>query len=101
MPKTLINARLDDDLVAWMDAYAKERGWTRTLVIGTALANLRADALGGVPEASRPMVGQTSLALSGPGVARDDAKAAEFARRPTITPEKAALFAEGKLPLSD
>lgn len=45
-----MDARLEADLLRWVDEYAKHRGWTRTLVLEEALRSFRQDVRGGVPD---------------------------------------------------
>lgn len=50
MPKTTVSHRLDDELLTWATAYAKERGSTRSVLLEEALVSFRSLAEGGVPD---------------------------------------------------
>lgn len=50
MAKTTTSLRVDDDLLAWSKAYAKERKCSWAQVVEMALQALRGDAQGGVPD---------------------------------------------------
>jgi len=63
MPSRSVTARLDEELLAWAESYAEERGVSRTKILEAGLRALRGDAVGGVPEledapAPAPAVGQ-------------------------------------------
>jgi hypothetical protein len=49
----VFSVRLPLEMVEWIDSYAAARGWSRTDVMRTALANLRDDASRGVVEVDR------------------------------------------------
>lgn len=48
--KTMVSLRLDDDLIAWADAYAKERGVSRSELLVQATISFKEDCDRGVPE---------------------------------------------------
>lgn len=50
MGKLPANYRLPEETVAWVKAYAKERGCSQAEVIEMAVASLRGDVRGGVPD---------------------------------------------------
>lgn len=51
-----VELRMKADLADWADAYAAERGSSRTAVIEAALTSLREDAARGVPDLERPSI---------------------------------------------
>jgi predicted transcriptional regulator len=55
-----ISVRLDDEVLAWLDRYAAERGTTRTALLETAIANFADDAERGVPELRRRLKEQAA-----------------------------------------
>jgi hypothetical protein len=57
MARKHLPLRLDESYIAWIDEYAKQRGWTRTQVVQTAVHHFHGLVEGGVPdleEASGP-----------------------------------------------
>jgi hypothetical protein len=50
MAKVRRDLRLDEELAAWVDAYAEERSSSRTEIVEVALRALRDLASGGVPD---------------------------------------------------
>jgi hypothetical protein len=50
MAKTTVSHRLDDDLLAWANGYAKERGTSRSVLLEEGLRALRGLSEGGVPD---------------------------------------------------
>jgi hypothetical protein len=50
MARQRVDLRLDPELVAWVDGYARERGVSRTDLLESALAEFRVDCERGVPE---------------------------------------------------
>jgi hypothetical protein len=60
MAKQRVDLRLDPELVAWVDGYAKERGVSRTDLLESALAGFKDDAERGVPELRRAAREQAS-----------------------------------------
>lgn len=50
----LVSLRIDDELVAWAEAYAKQRGSSRSAVLEEALRSFRQDCEGGVPDLPAP-----------------------------------------------
>jgi len=54
MPTKMMSLRLADDLRDWVQAYADQRGVSRSAVIEAAVRGLRADAEAGVPDLPEP-----------------------------------------------
>lgn len=54
--------RVDDELAAWLEGYAKERGAAMSDVVSTALAGFKDDCERGVPELRRAAREQTYAA---------------------------------------
>lgn len=50
----VLSGRVDEDLAAWVEAYADERGVSRSAVLEAALKGLREDAKSGVPDLPKP-----------------------------------------------
>jgi hypothetical protein len=50
MARKVASFRLDVDLLDWVGVYAKTRGASQAVVIESALANLKREAEGGVPD---------------------------------------------------
>ncbi len=50
MAAKMVSHRLDAELIAWADDYAKQRKSTRTAIIDAALREFREACEGGVPE---------------------------------------------------
>lgn len=48
--KTMVSMRLDDDLIAWADAYAKKRGVSRSELLAQATMSFKEACESGVPE---------------------------------------------------
>lgn len=46
----MVSLRLDEGLLEWADAYAKERGVSRSDLLSEGLRSFREDCLSGVPE---------------------------------------------------
>lgn len=46
----VLSVRVPEELAAWLDEYAKERGVSRTDLLASALASFREDAKAGVPD---------------------------------------------------
>lgn len=46
----VLSVRVDDDLAEWVDAYAKERGVSRQVLLENALRDFKDDCASGVPE---------------------------------------------------
>jgi hypothetical protein len=71
--------RVDDELAAWLEGYAKERGAAMSDVVSTALAGFKDDCERGVPELRRAAREQTYV--------RD--KAAELEQGVGVCPKRA------------
>jgi hypothetical protein len=66
MGTKMVSLRLDEELLGWATAYAKERGVSRTGVVEAALRSYRGDRVDGVPDfglGDLPVVG-----VPGPGL---------------------------------
>jgi predicted transcriptional regulator len=61
MGAKMVSLRLDEELLEWADAYAKERGVSRTALLESALASFRVDAESGVPELREAARRQSSV----------------------------------------
>jgi Ribbon-helix-helix protein, copG family len=48
--KTTVATKVDADLADWLDAYAKERGASKSSLVEAAIRSLRDDAARGVPD---------------------------------------------------
>lgn len=46
----VVSSRVPEDLAAWADSYAKERGWTRQALLEAALRSFREGCRRGVPD---------------------------------------------------
>jgi hypothetical protein len=74
--------RIPEDLLEWADAYAAERGVSRTALVTSALESLRDDAGRGVPELGQASgIGDVRAGTMPP--AHDDRVAAEAPSRPS------------------
>lgn len=83
--KTRVQVRVDPELLAWADGYAKLRGSTRTDILDAALREFREACGGGVPDVpvpARPRAVSPQVApkrVVGRRAVREDASA-EFKR---------------------
>lgn len=60
MANKVVSLRLSDQVLAWLDRYAEERGTTRQALLDTAIANFADDARRGVPELRRRLSEQAA-----------------------------------------
>jgi hypothetical protein len=61
MGAKMVSLRLDEELLEWADAYAKEREVSRTALLESALVSFREDCKAGVPELREAARRQSSV----------------------------------------
>jgi hypothetical protein len=68
MGAKMVSLRLDEELLEWADAYAKEREVSRTALLESALVSFREDCKAGVPELREAARRQSSVPAKDEGV---------------------------------